>query len=208
VIAVVVAWTQAHAQDGPNKTGAAAPSPPVELTTQQDHRRLLDLLDIRQLRPGANGMDPKAPNAANYDESKANPYPKLPDPLVLKNGQRVTSAAMWRQQRRPEIIGDFEREIYGRVPKHTPKVSWEVTATEKETVGDVPVVTRRLIGRVDNSSYPHITVDIQLTLTTPENAAGPVPVMLNFGFGGRGRFPPRANSGPTWQEQVIAKSWG
>ena len=35
------------------------------LTTQQDHQRLLDLLKIKSLRPGANGRDPNAPNAAS-----------------------------------------------------------------------------------------------------------------------------------------------
>lgn len=94
--------------------------PPVHLTTQQDHRRMLDLLQIKSLRPGVDGMNPNAPNAANYDEAKANPYPRLPDALVLKNGQPVTTAEMWWQQRRPEIVEDFDREIYGRVPASTP----------------------------------------------------------------------------------------
>ena len=67
-----------------NSSGA-----PVHLTAEQDHQRIMDLLHITSLRPGADGRDPKAPNAANYDESKANPYPNLPDPLVLKNGKRV-----------------------------------------------------------------------------------------------------------------------
>jgi (4-O-methyl)-D-glucuronate---lignin esterase len=154
------------------------PPPPVQLTAQQDHKRLLELLNIQELRPGANGRDAKAPNAANYDEAKANPYPNLPDPLVLKNGQKVTTAEMWWKQRRPEIVEDFDREIYGRVPRDTPKVKWEVKATDKPKVGDVPVVTKQLVGHVDNASYPPVTVDIQLTLTTPADAKGPVPVLM------------------------------
>src|SRR5437870_11337618 len=118
--------------------------PPVEMTAEQDHQRLLDLLNIKSLRLGANGGNPQAPNAANYDESKANPYPNLPDPLMLKDGQRVATPEMWWKQRRPEIVEDFEREIYGRVPKDTPKVKSEVTAKEKQTVGDIPAVTKRL----------------------------------------------------------------
>jgi hypothetical protein len=184
--------------------------PPVTLTAQQDHARLRALLNIKELRRGADGRDPKAPNAANYDESKANPYPKLPDPLVLKNGQKVTTADQWVKQRRPEIIEDFDREIYGRVPRETPKVKWEVAEKKEDKVAETAVITKRLVGRVDNSSYPHITVAIQLTLTTPAAAAkGPVPVIMEFGFGGRG-FGPRSGgpAGPTWQEQLIAKGWG
>ena len=200
--------------------GAAEPTepvsdrvtPPVKLTAQQDHQRMMELLGITSLRPGANGMNPQAPDYANYDESKANPYPNLPDPLTLKNGQKVTTAEMWWQRRRPEIVEDFDREIYGRVPKDVPPVKWEVTDTREETDANIPVVTKKLVGHVDNSSYPPITVDIQLTLTTPAKAAGPVPVMMEFGFlfGPGGPRGPRLGGpgGPTWQQQVLAKSWG
>src|SRR5215468_7518789 len=113
--------------------------------TRQDHQRMLEALKITSLRPGANPNNPQAPNAVNYDEAKANPYPKLPDLLVLKNGKKVTSAKVWWNQRRPEIVEDFDREVYGRVPKNVPKVTWEVTNTTKETKFDLPVVTKQLI---------------------------------------------------------------
>ena len=111
---------------------------------EQDHRRVMDLLHITSIRPGRNGMNPQAPDYANYDEAKANPYPNLPDALVLKNGKKVASARTWWRQRRPEIVEDFDREIYGRAPTHTPKVKWEVTATTQETNGEFAVVTKKL----------------------------------------------------------------
>jgi hypothetical protein len=77
---------------------------------------MMKQLGIRVLRPGPSGTE-TAPNAANYDEAKANPYPNLPDPLTLKNGRKVTSKEMWVKQRRLEILEDFEREVYGRTPK-------------------------------------------------------------------------------------------
>lgn len=194
------------AQDD-TKSDANSLPPPIRLTAQQDHQRMMELLHITSLRPGRNGMNPRSPNYANYDESKANPYPDLPDPLVLKNGQKVTTAEMWWNQRRSEIVEDFDREIYGRVPKDAPKVNWEVTSTTNETDGNVPIITKRLIGHVDNSSYPLITVDIRLTLTTPANAAGPVPVIMEFGFTGFGGRSRRI-SRPSWQQQVLAKGWG
>jgi hypothetical protein len=179
---------------------------------------MMDLLHISSLRQGADGRNPQAPNAANYDESKANPYPELPDPLMLKNGRKVTTAAMWWNERRPEIVEDFDREIYGRQPKETPAVKWEVTSTSREMNGDVAVIVKQLAGHVDNSSYPRITVDIQATLGTPANANGPVRVILEFGFTGM-RGPgrpggppmparPPAPAGPAWQQQVLAKGWG
>ena len=188
------------------------PPKPVKMTAQEDHKRMLDLLGIKELRRGADG-NPKSERAANLDESKANPYPDLPDPLAFKNGKTVNTAAEWAKQRRAEIVEDFDREVYGRVPKETPKetpkVTWEVKDTKTETIGDVSVLTKQLVGHVDNSSYPLITVDIQLTLTTPEKAAGPVPVVMEFGFNFGGKAPtPKAGAAPSWQQQLLAKGWG
>ena len=197
---------------------ATGPPPPAHLTAEQDHQRILDLLHITSLRRGADG-DPKSSNAANYDESKVAPYPSLPDPLTLQNGKKVASAKIWWDERRPEIVEDFDREIYGRVPKVTPKVNWEVISTTNEKNGDVPVITKKLVGHVDNSSYPLVTVEIQLSLSTPANATGPVPVIIEFGLSveALAAFKKRfteaqlaafAGSGPTWQQQVLAKGWG
>ncbi|MGC2402369.1 MAG: acetylxylan esterase [Acidobacteriaceae bacterium] len=203
----------------PAATASASQPPPVQLTAEQDRQRMMDLLHITSLRPGADNKDPNSPNAVNYDESKANPYPNLPDPLVLNDGKKVTTAEMWWKQRRPEIVEYLDREIYGRMPRNTPKVNWEVTSETRAMVGDVPVVTKELIGHVDNSSYRLVTVNIQLTLTTPANATRPVPVMLQFTYDPKVMAALRARMaanqtapppfpGPTWQEQVIAKGWG
>lgn len=120
----------------------------VILTAEQDHPRLLHLLKITKLRPGANprSTDPSA--APNCDEAKANPYSKLPDPLTLKNGNRVKDAKTWWKHRRPEIIEDFDREIYGPAPRNTPKVTWEVLSTTPEMKGDFSVITKKLVDHV------------------------------------------------------------
>ncbi len=191
---------------------------PVHLTAEQDHQRIMDMLHITSLRRSADG-DPKSPNAANYDESKAGSDIKLPDPLVLKNGRPVTTAQIWWNQRRPEIVDDFDREVYGRTPRNTPKVNWEILSTAREMNGDVPIIIKRLAGHVDNSSYPQISVTIDLTLTTPANATGPVPVMMELSFSPEfmaalaKRNPAiaaqmAAAKGPTWQQLVLAKGWG
>jgi endo-1,4-beta-xylanase len=176
--------------------------------TGQDHQRMMEQLGIQSLRRGASG-NPNAPNAANYDESKATTYSKLPDPLVLNNGRKVTAAAQWWKLRRPEIVEHFDREVYGRMPKQMPKVRWEVTETAEDKVGNIPVIRKTLLGHVDNSAYPQVTVDIQLTLTTPAAATRPVPVIMELSFG---RFPrmPGAPSfpAPAWPQEVLARGWG
>jgi hypothetical protein len=180
-----------------------------QLTAAEDRQRLLDFLHILAVRPGADAKNPESPHAVNYDEARANPYPHLPDPLRLKNGRRVNSAKVWWGKRRPEIVEDFDREVYGRAPRNIPAVTWEITNTSRQMVGNVPVITKQLLGHVDNSAYPAVRVDIQLTVSTPAHAAGPVPVIMELEF----QFPPgRAQPpkpvGPTWQDQVLAKGWG
>ncbi|MBF9252574.1 acetylxylan esterase [Pontibacter sp. 172403-2] len=153
--------------------------PPVNFTAEQDHQNMMQQLGIQALRPGPSG-DEAAPNHANYNEALANPYPDLPPVLTLKNGKKVTSPAMWWNKRRPEIVEVFEKEVYGRVPKNVPKVTWEVVINEKERVGWFPVIAKQLVGHVDNSEYPLINVDIAMTVVTPANAKGPVPVLMMF----------------------------
>ena len=199
--------------------GSSRPdNPPVHLTAEQDHQRLLKLLDIGSLRHGPDG-NPKSPNAANFDESKVSPNLNLPDPLELESGEKVKTTEVWWKNRRPEIVEDFDREVYGRAPKDTPKVKWEVVTITTEEKDGVPVITKKLVGHVDNSSYPLVHVDIQLTLTTPEKASGPVPVMMEFGLSpevwealknrlSEAQRAALVGSGPSWQQQVLAMGWG
>src|SRR5207245_2897638 len=148
-------------------------------TAAEDHQNMMTQLGIRKLRPGPSGKE-AAPNHANYDEATANPFPNLPEVLTLKNGKKVTSADMWWKQRRTEIVEDFDSEVLGRVPKNAPKVTWTVTGTVQGMVGPRAVVGKQLLGHVDNSLFPAINVDIQMTLVTPADAKAPVPVMMMF----------------------------
>ena len=161
---------------------SATPSP-VTLTAEQDHQNMMDQLGIKALRPGPSG-DEKAANHANYDESLANPFSNLPDPLTMSDGRKVTSAQIWREERRPELTEMFSKYVYGRVPKSMPKVTWTVTAVDREMIGFTPVIAKDLIGEVDNSSYPAIKVRMHMTLVTPANAKGRVPVLMMFGRAG------------------------
>jgi hypothetical protein len=196
---------------------------PKNWTAAEDHQQMMEQLGIKSLRSGPSGND-QAPNHANYDESKANPFPTLPEVLTFKNGQKVTDARQW-PQRRAEIVEDFEREVYGRVPKNAPNIAWIVTATDTGTVAGRHIIGKQLTGHADNAAYPLINVDISMTLVVPADARGAVPVMMMFRGGSlaqavgrpapptpsRGGFtfpppPPRSDAPAT--EQLIVDGWG
>lgn len=169
---------------------------------------MLEHLGITRLRPGPSGNE-SAPNHANYDESLANPYPKLPDALVLKSGVRVTTPEMWWKERRPEIVEDFEREVLGRVPPNVPTVVWTVIQTTEKTVASQAVIERQIEGRVDNARCPSIEVTIAMTVGTPKEAKEKVPVLMmfgGFGFGSRvtGKAPPAGSAPPTGGKALVA----
>ena len=164
---------------------------PVNFTSQQNQDNMMQQLGIKELRPGPSGNE-SAPNHANYDTTKADPCPQLPDILTTKNarpdepvgrGKKVTTADTWWNVRRPEIVEDYEREVYGRIPKNVPKVTWTVKVSDREFIfpGFIPVVAKQIVGHVDNSEYPLINVDIKMILVVPMNVKGPVPVLMMFG---------------------------
>lgn len=171
----------------------------VTFTAQQDHDNMMQQLGIKALRPGPSGNESDA-NHANYGESLANPCPQLPDILTTKSGKKVTSGEMWWKLRRPEIVEDFENEIYGRLQQRLPNVKWTVKITDREFVGWTPVIAKQLVGHVDNSEYPLINVDINMMLVVPANVKGPVPVLMMFG--GRPSFPSPAQPSPNDMEKL------
>jgi hypothetical protein len=195
---------------------APAASDQKAWTNADDHQNMMSQLGIKALRPGPSG-NPQAPNHANEDESVANPFPNLPDPLILKDGRRVTTADMWWKLRRPEIVEDFEREVVGRIPATVPAVKWSVVATTPIKVGDRQAIEKTLVGHADNTGAPTISVDVQASLVTPADTKGPVPVMIMFRWGtppAPGQPaptfgpPPPPGSDPPATEQLIAAGWG
>jgi len=176
--------------------------PPVNFTAEQDQQNMMKQLGIVALRPGPSG-DERAPNHANYDESKANPFPNIPDPLTMNDRQKVTTAKMWWDQRRPQLVEMFSKYVYGRVPNDVPKVNWRVNIVDHEMIGFTPVIAKDVIGEVDNSAYPAISVRIRMTLVTPANAKGPVPVLVMFGRAGF----PNPNEPSAEEFDKVNKAW-
>jgi hypothetical protein len=163
-----------------------------------DYQNMLDQLGIKKMRKGRSAKD-------KDDEATANPYKEsMPDLMTFKDGTKVKSAEQW-PKRRAEIVDDFEREVYGKIPKNVPKVKWEVTKTEEGESGGIATVTKTLVGTVDNTAFPKIKVTIQASFTVPKHAAGKVPIIIQFGggFGGGGK-----GGATSWQQQALNKGWG
>jgi hypothetical protein len=167
-----------------------------------DYQNMLDHLGIKKMRRGRDGK-----GKDTSDEATANPYKDtLPALLTFKDGTRVKSADQW-PRRRAEIALDFEREVYGKIPKNVPKVKWEVTKTVEGESGGIATVTRTLVGHVDNSAFPQIKVAMEATFTVPKHRAGRVPIILQFGF--KFGFPPKGKGGAnSWMQQALNKGWG
>ena len=167
---------------------------PANFTSRQNQENMMKQLVITRLRPGPSGNE-SAPDHANYDTTKADPCPQLPDILTTNTGKKVTTADWWWKVRRPEIIEDYEREVYGRIPREVPRVNWEVKITDHEFAGFfTPVIAKEIIGHVDNTAYPLIQVNIKMMLVLPANVKGPVPVLIMFGW--NPSFPAPAQPSP------------
>jgi hypothetical protein len=186
---VFLAWgasltllTAAAAQtQAPVAPPAAPDRAAITAASAAERDRELKLLGIPAMQPPATAYDIGKPGNANYDEAKANPYPKLPDVLTMKDGTRVTTPAQWKK-RRAEIKAMFDENVYGKYPAHIPAVTWKVDSVEQMTVQDIPAIVKHITGHVDNSAYPAITVDIHADVVTPASTKGTkVPVIIGGG---------------------------
>ena len=135
------------------------------------------------------------PPDANFDESKLPKY-TLPDPLVMANGKRVTSAEEWQKLRRPEILKLFEEQVYGRSPGRLPSTAFELTSMEKSALGGKAVrkeVSVLFTGKKDGAS-------MSILIYLPAAARKPVPLFVGLNFAGNQAI--NADPGIT-----LSKSW-
>ena len=187
----------------------------VNKLTGINYQQMLHQLGINpiEIRPGVSG-NPADLNAANRSEEKVNNF-KLPNPLILNNGTVIKSAEEWWSNRRPEIIKEFDTEIYGQLPEHIPQIKWEIISVKDTIIGKYKAKEKVLKGVVDNSTYPDISVQIELQIITPSGANGGVPIVMEFGFsrplGNPETIKPIgivAAGEPTWKEQLLSEGWG
>jgi hypothetical protein len=177
--------------------------------TEADYQATLKALGLGALRPGADGRNRNAPNAANYQEARSGPGAPLPPLLKMASGKTAKTPLDWRK-RRAEIAELLEREVYGRVPASAPRLRWDRVAVERRRKGNIPVSTSRYLGRPSNTAPQASAFAAELAVTLPATASKPVPIVIDLGFPEGFRFPgaPPQPQGQDWTEQVIERGWG
>jgi len=128
----------------------------------------------------------------NYDEDKVGPY-TLEDPLTFVNGRKVRNAADW-QNRRQEILGIFESEMFGKMPGAMPVYT--------ETIDDGITLAgfghRRQVRMwfKEDHTGPHI----DWLIVTPTYREGPIPAVVMLNYNGNHTILPDP-------EIVISEGW-
>src|SRR5688500_16141871 len=120
----------------------------------------------------------KTGHVSNYDEAKVRPY-TLPDPLVRADGSPVRDRRAWAA-RRAEILRLYETHIYGRVPRKTPKITWQVLEADGGARGGTAML-KRVAGTIGGTPAGPT---VNLNVVTPAGADGRVPLILLVNFGG------------------------
>jgi hypothetical protein len=114
-----------------------------------------------------------------YDEAKVPKY-KLPDPLVMLDGTKVTDAATWRTKRRPEILELFRTQVYGKSPARPEKVASKVFDLDRKALDGL--ATRMQVSVSLGGRQGAATMDILLYV--PNAARKPVPAFVGLNFAG------------------------
>jgi hypothetical protein len=113
------------------------------------------------------------------DPDKLPARKELPDPLVMLNGERVTTKEQWVKDRRPELKKLFEHYMYGYAPPAPDKVDYKIERTDPKALGGKATLKEITI-TLGGSNGPQI----HLLLVVPNKRSGPAPVFVGMSFCG------------------------
>ena len=114
------------------------------------------------------------PAGFNYDEAKVPPY-TLPD--VLGGAKTKWD---WETKRRPELLKQFESEMYGRMEPRLRSTVFETVAVDEQAYGGKAVrkrITALFAGKKDGPR-------MEILLYVPKQVKGPAPVFVGLNFNG------------------------
>lgn len=112
-----------------------------------------------------------------YDESKVPPH-ALPDALVCEDGQAVGDDETWFMKRRPEILEQFEQQMYGHIPGRPKDVLFDSAVVESsdDALGGTALRRQVSIRFMPPADRPRL----DLLMYLPKNVPCPVFLGLNF----------------------------
>jgi hypothetical protein len=127
------------------------------------------------------------PTDVNYDEARVPAY-RLPDPLVCTDGRRVTSAELWRGERRSELLALFTREIYGAAPASGWQFRAERASVDERALGGLATRSEWRGVLLGAGTGHELAFDVLIWVPNRARAKAPVFVGLNF-FGNHSVHP-------------------
>jgi hypothetical protein len=121
--------------------------------------------------------------AADFPEpAKLPARPELPDPLVMFNGDKVTTKEQWLTKRRPELRELFQHYMYGKMPiPRTPAAGppgSRVLHEDKKAFGGKATLREIALAPHDEAPRFHVL------LVMPNERKGPVPCFVGLNFCG------------------------
>src|ERR1043165_448024 len=165
---------------------------------QTSHTKRTTMLSINLLRMGGLAMILAAATTASSGDfpepAKIPANFELPDPLVMMNGQRVTTKDQWFKERRPELKKLFEHYMYGAAPA-APKVKAKVERVDPNALGGKATL-KEITLTFAGIEGPKI----RLLLVVPNKRKGPAPVFVGMNFAGNHAAldDPKIELNPNW----------
>ena len=140
-------------------------------------RKAASLLFVGLFAAPASAQPPEF----NYDEAKVPPY-HLDDPLVMLDGRKVATAAMWNQERRPELLSLFEQHVFGRTPAEKLPLVFETVRENRRALGGKAIRKEITVWFKADKTGPSMSILLYLPISaSPEK---PVPAFLGLNFEG------------------------
>src|SRR5262245_51169774 len=102
---------------------------------------------------------------------------EFPDPLVLRDGTKVTTKEQWNEKRRPELKELFQHYMYGKLPERR-QVAAEIVHEDGKAFGGKATL-REIALRFGKDAPP-----VHVLLVVPNNRKGPVPAFVGLNFSG------------------------
>ena len=138
-------------------------------------------------------------------------YPGFPDPLRFFDfdtpaieGDPVTTAQQWTDQRRPEIVDMLQNYVYGYTPPAPTNLTSTVVSEDGDAFGDGRA-TRRV---VELDYGPEGTKTATVNLYLPNHVTEPAPVVVSLNRSGNEAIEPGGSRADRWHlENTIDRGY-